>query len=217
MKYGESLFDICYLLFVIITGIKMIKSSKTRVGLLLGIMTVTLGCGDAFHLIPRVLNYFIDYDFSIFLGIGKMVASITMTLFYMLLYWVYEFYFDKENNKLNACITALVFIRIVLCMLPGNDWIHNSDNLLYGIIRNIPFLILGIIMIILFFKERKDNSFKNLWLLILLSFVFYIPVVVLSSTYKIVGMLMLPKTVCYILMVIIFKKVLDKENASIKK
>lgn len=52
----ETLFDIVYLLTVIILGIRMIKGSRgIRQYQLFGMMAVVLGCGDAFHLIPRAV------------------------------------------------------------------------------------------------------------------------------------------------------------------
>lgn len=52
----ETLFDIVYLVTVIILGIRMIRGSKgQKQYLLFGIMAVTLGCGDAFHLVPRAI------------------------------------------------------------------------------------------------------------------------------------------------------------------
>ena len=52
----ETLFDIAYLTTVVALGIVMIKSSGgRRQYLLFGIMAVTLGCGDAFHLVPRAI------------------------------------------------------------------------------------------------------------------------------------------------------------------
>ena len=48
----------------------------------MALATLILGCGDAFHLVPRVLNYFSDADYTAALGIGKLVTSITMTGFY---------------------------------------------------------------------------------------------------------------------------------------
>ena len=52
--FGETLFDVVYLVLVITVGIKMIRQSKgDRQYRLFGIMAVTLGCGDAFHLVPR--------------------------------------------------------------------------------------------------------------------------------------------------------------------
>ena len=63
----------------------------------------------------------------------------------------------------------------------------------------------------------KDIYFKYIWLLILLSFAFYIPVVLFSSRIPGIGMFMLPKTICYILMIFIFKNICLKENIKTKK
>ena len=53
---GETIFDVVYLTTVITIGIIMILKSKgCKEYLLFGIMAVTLGCGDAFHLVPRAL------------------------------------------------------------------------------------------------------------------------------------------------------------------
>ena len=82
MKYGESTFDILYLLFAVISGIVLLVRAKDRAGRLMGLSALILGVGDAFHLVPRVLNYFADADFTAALGIGKLVTSVTMTVFY---------------------------------------------------------------------------------------------------------------------------------------
>lgn len=84
MKYGESTFDILYLLFVITAGCIILRRAKDRTERYMGIATILLGCGDAFHLVPRVLNYFTDADLTAPLGIGKLITSITMTVFYVL-------------------------------------------------------------------------------------------------------------------------------------
>ena len=52
----ETLFDIVYLSTVITLGYRMIRGGKgQKQYLLFGIMAVVLGCGDAFHLIPRAV------------------------------------------------------------------------------------------------------------------------------------------------------------------
>ena len=86
MKYGESTFDILYLVFAIVSGVLILRRRRDRAGKLMGAAALTLGCGDAFHLVPRVLNYFLAADFTAALGVGKLVTSITMTVFYVLLY-----------------------------------------------------------------------------------------------------------------------------------
>ncbi|MCR5116303.1 MAG: hypothetical protein K6A97_02215, partial [Lachnospiraceae bacterium] len=63
-----------------------------------------------------------------------------------------------------------------------------------------------------FVKRADDRTFRLLWLYILLSFAFYIPVAVGAGIVPMLGMLMLPKTICYILMIVAFLKA-QKNNA----
>ncbi|MCR5688060.1 MAG: hypothetical protein K6G58_08570 [Lachnospiraceae bacterium] len=206
MKYGESAFDILYLLFAVIGGCIILKRVKGKPGKYMGAATLVLGCGDAFHLVPRVMNYFTDSDMTAPLGIGKLVTSITMTVFYVLMYFVWlEYYNETENRIVTAAIWNLAAVRTVLCMFPQNGWIENSSGMAWGIIRNVPFVILGCIICVLFFRNRgEDRVFRPLWIYILLSFAFYIPVAVAAGIVPMLGMLMLPKTVCYVLMIISF-------------
>ncbi len=211
--YGETIFDIGYLLTALVIGIYLLIKNNNKLGRLMGIATLVLGCGDAFHLVPRILNNFVNSDFTSALGIGKLVTSITMTIFYILVIYIFQNKFETKNKKIEYSIWALAIVRIILCMLPQNRWITNDGSVAMGIIRNIPFVIIGLIVIILFFQKRKeDKIFKNMWIYVLLSFLFYIPVVVGSSTAPILGMLMLPKTVCYILMIVAFYKELKNNN-----
>ena len=89
MKYGESSFDILYLLFAIVSGCAILFRAKTKTDKLMGFAALILGCGDAFHLVPRVLNYFVDADFTVALGVGKLITSVTMTIFYILMYHIW--------------------------------------------------------------------------------------------------------------------------------
>ena len=58
----------------------------------------------------------------------------------------------------------------------------------------------------LYYGTRNENRrFRLVWLFVLLSFLFYIPVAVGASAVPILGMLMLPKTVCYILLIVVFR------------
>ena len=60
---------------------------------------------------------------------------------------------------------------------------------------------MGLIILVLFYRESKetnDQVFKYMWLAILLSFGFYVPVVLWADVYPLVGMLMIPKTCAYV-------------------
>ena len=213
MKYGESAFDILYLLFAIISGFLILRRAKNKTEKQMGLAALILGCGDAFHLVPRVLNYFVEADFTAALGIGKLVTSVTMTIFYVLMYHVWlGYYREKENRGLTVCVWTLALIRIALCLFPQNGWLQNSSDVTWGVIRNVPFVGLGAVICWLYWKNRgADRTFRFVWLYILLSFLFYIPVAVAAGIVPILGMLMLPKTICYILMLCAFLRAV-KEN-----
>lgn len=208
--FGETLFDVVYLVLVITVGIKMIRQSKgDRQYRLFGIMAVTLGCGDAFHLVPRAYALCTTglENYTAALGIGKFITSITMTVFYILLYYVWRTRYKIEGKKeITIAVYLMAALHIILCLFPQNAWTSADAPLSWGIYRNIPFAILGLIVIVLFYrsaKEHKDRDFRWMWLTIVLSFGFYIPVVLWADTVPAVGMLMIPKTCAYVWTVMI--------------
>ena len=201
----ESAFSVIYLITVITIGFYIIRRQRhNRQYLLFGIMTLILGFGDAFHLIPRIIALWTTglESYTAALGFGKLVTSITMTLFYVILYHVWKIRYNVEGkNKLTVSVYALAVIRIALCLFPQNKWLSADAPYIWGIYRNIPFVFLGLIIIIIFFrmaKKNNDQKFKFLWLTVLISFSFYIPVVLWADVYPLIGMLMLPKTCAYV-------------------
>ena len=213
MKYGETAFDIIYLAFAIVSGVRILQSRRDEIGKLMGAAVLTLGCGDAFHLVPRILNYYISRDLTAWLGFGKLVTSITMTVFYLLLYrlWL-KVYGETENPRLSRSVYVLSVLRIILCLLPQNRWLQNDGPVLWAVIRNLPFVVLGGIDVCLFYRKRNEYQvFRSVWLLITLSFLFYIPVAVAASLIPQLGMLMIPKTVCYMLLILVFRKTASGE------
>lgn len=204
MKYGESLFDICYLVFAIGTGI-MLFLSKNKETRMMALASLILGIGDSFHLVPRVCNYFITGNWQVYLGLGKLVTSITMTLFYLCLYRLWLIHYNQEEKMdITKEINIMVLTRILLCLAPQNGWIDGRDSLFWAILRNIPFLVLGMRVAYLYYQQRKGSIFSSMWVLIVLSFGFYLPVALGASYIPMLGMLMLPKTICYIGMLILF-------------
>lgn len=206
----ETLFDIVYLVTVITLGILMIRSSRgEKQYLLYGVMAVTLGCGDAFHLVPRAIALCTTglENYTAALGIGKLVTSVTMTLFYVLLYYVWRARYQVSGQKgTTATVWVLALARIALCLMPQNAWTSAAPPLSWGIYRNIPFTILGVLIVVLFYrsaKEQQDKPFRFLWLSVVVSFACYIPVVLFADTVPAVGMLMIPKTCAYVWAVLI--------------
>ena len=199
----ETLFDAVYLISVITIGILMIRKSK----------------GDAFHLVPRAFALCTTglENFTVQLGLGKWITSVTMTIFYVILYYIWrERYQIKGHNATTAAIYVLAGLRIVLCMMPQNEWLSAEAPHSWGIYRNIPFALMGLLIIVLFYKsakERNDQSFRWMWMTIVLSFAFYIPVVLWADVVPMLGMLMIPKTCAYVWTVLIGYRAMKKEIA----
>ena len=206
----ETLFDAVYLFTVITLGIIMIrKSAGNKQYMLFGIMAVVLGLGDSFHLVPRAVALCTTglENYTVRLGIGKFITSITMTFFYILLYYVWRIRYNVRGKAgLTASFYLLAAARIALCLFPQNRWTSAQAPLSWGIYRNIPFALIGLLIIVLFYKSAKetnDKNFKYMWLTIVLSFGFYIPVVLWADVNPLIGMLMIPKTCAYVWTVLI--------------
>ena len=76
----------------------------------------------------------------------------------------------------------------------------------------MQFVLLGAVICFLYWKNReKDRTFRFVWLYILLSFLFYIPVAVAAGIVPMLGMLMLPKTICYVLLICVFLRATGKK------
>lgn len=214
----ETLFDAVYLISVITIGIIMIRGSKGNHQFrLFGWMAVVLGVGDSFHLVPRALALCTTglENYTVPLGVGKWITSVTMTVFYVLLYYVWrQRYQIKGKQDLTAAMYILAGLRIILCMMPQNRWLSAEAPLSWGIYRNIPFALLGLLVIVLFYrsaKEHEDKAFRWMWLTIVLSFGFYIPVVLWADTIPMIGMLMIPKTCAYVWTVLIGYSAMKQE------
>lgn len=203
MKIFESLFDVIYLSVLVALGVRLLLE-KTKGANLFGIMAIVLGLGDGFHLLPRVISHLSPGGFEAHaaaLSWGQFVTSITMTIFYVLYYHYYRLQSNDTDNSKKWMIYGLAALRIILVLLPQNNWGSRNGNYMFGIYRNIPFLIMGILLIIWSYKKKDMACFKHMWLSIFLSFLFYVPVVLFSKTIPAIGALMMPKTVAYFLIV----------------
>lgn len=201
---AETVFDILYLGFALAAGLTMLIKGHDPLVKKAGFMAALLGAGDSFHLVPRSYALWttgLEANAAA-LGIGKFITSITMTVFYLILYYIWrDRYQIKERRLLTGTMWTLSIMRIALCLLPQNQWLTYHPPLLFGVLRNIPFAIMGMIIIVIFAQETKktnDPVFRFLPLAVTLSFGFYLPVVLFSGIVPIVGILMIPKTMAYV-------------------
>lgn len=207
-QVGEAVFCIAYLIFDLIASvIFFVNADDSQALYLFGVLTLVLGGGDAFHLVPRVIRAFRGNSPKVewWSGLGLMVSSITMTVFYVLLFYIWRAIFSEVSypSALPVLIWASAAIRIILCLFPQNNWFQAEGNLKWGIYRNLPFALTGLCLAIVFFLSGNTGGY-GLWkmsIAIIISFACYFPVVLLAKKTPMIGMLMIPKTMAYIWMI----------------
>lgn len=165
--FVESIFDVFYLFGVISAGtILFIKGKENQLVKKFGLMAILLGTGDAFHLVPRMVALWTTglEAHAAALGIGKFITSITMTVFYLILYYIWRERYNIQGRKLlTTAFWVLTATRIAISLFPQNEWLNYNQPLLWGVMRNIPFALMGILIIVLFTREAKkadDQIFR---------------------------------------------------------
>lgn len=202
MRIGESVFSAGYLLFALIAGIIFLCHSSNKLFLLYGIMVLVLGIGDSFHLVPRIIKNIKGNSKKVtwWMNLGLLVTSITMTIFYVLLFYIWKIQINRDMPIVLDCfIWLLAIVRIIMCLLPTNNWFAGGNKKM-SFMRNYVFLNLGILEVILFAILGGGYGYA-MAICILLSFVFYIPVTLYGKEKPKIGMLMIPKTIMYIIMI----------------
>ena len=182
----EAIFDTAYLIFDLVAAILFfIFSQGNMLFILYGVLTLTLCGGDAFHLVPRIIRAVHGSNDKIKrqLGIGLQVSSITMTVFYIILMYIWKFTFPEL--KMPAIIEAIIWI--------------SEGNMKLSIIRNAVFAVTGIGVIILYIISGNTYGYHMTRMVaaIIISFGCYLPVTLLSKSKPKVGLLMIPKTCAY--------------------
>lgn len=150
-------------------------------------------------------------------GVGSMMTAYTVTMFYMVLVYIWIERFNKKSNWFTWFLLAIGIVRLVFMALPANDWGSLSIPQTASLIRN-GFLViqgLGVIGLYLYSAHKtNDRTFKWIGWSIVLSFAFYTPVILLAQRYPLVGMLMIPKTCAYVAVAIIACNALWKKRSA---
>ena len=151
----EAIFDAAYLYFDLIAAMLFfIFALGKTLFILYGLFSLSLCGGDAFHLVPRIIRAVRGTNDKIKrqLGIGLQVSSITMTVFYIILMYIWKYTFPELKIPviLEAVIWISAVVRIVICMFPQNNWCTDEGNMKLSIIRNAVFAVTGIGVIILY-------------------------------------------------------------------
>ena len=244
-RMGEASFCIIYLIYIFVVAFKLLGKFNAasnsdvadiahyaiKMRYISGfVMAMLLGCGDEFHLVPRILvnikGEIKNQEF--YLGLGNLISSITMTVFYLVLVEMCELCTGKlldgksiMEDVLIVITAILVAVRILLCLFPQNRWFTKESNKRWAIIRNAPFVLVGIMAVITLAIAASSVSrdvqnvvssiippvayigrgfYIQIMIAAIFSFAFYLPVAIKGKENPKLGMLMIPKTICYMWM-----------------
>jgi hypothetical protein len=136
-------------------------------------------------------------------GIGSLATAITVTLLYLLLVDIWRLRFDAPKGMLYWWLMSLGVVRLVLFLPAQNQWGNVMPPWDWSVLRNVPLALLGVTVAVLMVRDgrrAKDHTFTQLGALILLSYAFYVPVILLVQKVPAIGVLMVPKTLVYLVM-----------------
>ncbi|MEI6141065.1 MAG: hypothetical protein WCP85_17485 [Mariniphaga sp.] len=178
---------------------------------------VLLALGDTGHVGFRIVAYILGglEKNGLLVGVGALATAITVTFFYVILLFIWRLRFNKKFGVFEYVILFSVPVRMIVMCLPQNDWGNSVPPAFWGIFRNLFLVILGVGVLFLYLRDAKiagDRLFNNIGICIFLSFLFYTPVILFARTFPLIGMLMIPKTIKYLVNQVLAYRTLRVSN-----
>ncbi len=205
----EVIFNLSYLLFMWGLVIQM-RRRWARVGVSdakivnrIWWMFFLLVLGDTGHVGFRVIAYItggLEANPTL-VGIGALATAVTVTFYYMVLVDVWRIRFNRKFGWFGVLLLLAGAVRLIVMALPGNNWGSIVPPQSMSLFRNSFLVVQGIgVMVLIFIDSYRgsDQTFKAIGFCILLSYLFYTPVILWVEKIPILGMLMIPKTLAYV-------------------
>lgn len=212
----EITFNVAYLIVVWSLVIAMIKrqngvpAEDQPVTKLFIWAFALLALGDTGHVGFRVMAYArgsLDSTISIsgrevgLVGLGALATAVTVTLFYVLMLVIWHRRYNRPYGWFGGLLFAAAAVRLLIMLFPANEWNNTVPPQPWSLIRNVPLMIQGLGVAYLILRDSReagDRPFTWIAVMILLSYAFYIPVILFVQQMPTIGMLMIPKTMAYV-------------------
>ena len=210
----EISFDIAYLLIIWWLVIAMFRRrdavapANRQVALLVTVAFALLAFGDTGHVGFRVIDYARGSEAPVsllgmpchLLGLGTLATAITVTLFYVLMVAIWRYRFDKQYGSLEYLMFVAALLRLIMLAMPANQWDSPVTPHPWSTIRNLPLLVQGLVAYTIMRDAHRANDRTFWWIgiMIVVSFACYMAVVLLVQQIPLIGLLMIPKTIAYL-------------------
>lgn len=207
-------FNILYLLTIyLLVGLMIYRFLNDNFTKLKGasvflVAFVLLAIGDTGHVGFRLLAFSrggLEQN-EVLVGLGALATAITITFFYMLMTEVWTRESGNKRSVLYILVMLLGVVRLVVMTFPENSWGQVVPPYKFSLIRNSFLCLMGVIVVVSFLSSglRTGNRFLvRAGYTIICSFVFYIPVILFVQKVPMFGMLMIPKTIAYVILAVI--------------
>ena len=149
------------------------------------------------------------------ISLGTLATTATVTIFYVLVLIIWKRRFNKNYGWFGILLFLVAIIRLVMTMLPINDWNASMPTQPWATYRNIPLMVQGLGVAFLILRDagrEKDRAFLQIGYMILVSYAFFIPVILFVQKMPLIGMLMIPKTLAYVAIAVIAYRHIFKEK-----
>lgn len=212
----EILFNLAYLVVVwgLVVAMRqrrtIVAPTDRRVANLVLWAFALLALGDTGHVGFRVLAYaqgglearptFLGQQLGL-VGLGALATAVTVTFFYVLMLEMWRVRFNRPYGWFGYLLLVAAVARLLVMTLPDNEWNNVVPPQPWSTYRNLPLMLQGLGVAFLILRDARathDRTFIWIGVMILVSYACYIPVIFLVQQVPIIGMLMIPKTIAYL-------------------
>ncbi len=223
LMWVEVIFDLIYLITIWSLAILMyLKRSNLSVqdksiGKLFMWAFFLLALGDTGHVGFRVLAYGLGglNAHPSLVGAGALATAVTVTFFYMLVAEIWRQRFNRKRDYLWWSLIMTGFIRLAIMIPSANQWGSTVPPFAWSLARNIPLMIqgIGVAMLLLVHGIRhKDRFIVKVSIMIFISYLCYTPVILYVQKLPMLGMLMIPKTLAYVVIAILAYSLFNRKK-----
>jgi hypothetical protein len=134
-------------------------------------------------------------------GVGALATAVTVTFFYVLMLEMWRVRFNRRYGRFGYLLLVAAAVRLLVMTLPANEWNNVVPTQPWSTYRNLLLMLQGLGVAFLILRDARasnDRAFTWIGVMILVSYVCYIPVIFLVQKVPIIGMLMIPKTIAYV-------------------
>lgn len=185
-------------------NIKEVNEKEITTAKRIRLAFLALFIGDLGHVGARLIALFSgDLDLNyVVLGIGTLFEMVGLIFVFMFYTDAWRVHFGHQKSILFKVLISVGIVGLILFVFPQNQWTAPIAPYEWQVVRNIPWVIQGIMLSLLIFRDAKaadDKQLIRIGIYIFVSFFFYTPVLFFGELAPWLGMLMIIGTVIYML------------------